>query len=146
MEFFDVYIPFSVLIWAYLIGAVCIGYPIAKWSLRAWKYPRKYPRIAMVLFPVNSYRDHVGVKIRRGTENDSDGPTNNVPIGMFMCDVYDTPVADNAVPIARYIILQMVVWPARLSYTMILGTAITCCHTYTLLVKQLARCKSCIEI
>lgn len=147
MELFGVNIPVSALIGAYLTGMVLVGYPMGKWSLKAWKYPEKYPLLGKVLFPDNSATNRVGTK---HTSEDIDGTFNNLPITMDMFDVHDALRDNTPLPLAKYIVVQMMIWPVRVAFTVIACTLffffsqLGMMPTYG--AKLLMHCKKCTEI
>jgi hypothetical protein len=140
MELFGLNTPLFALIGAYLIGMVLIGYPMGKWSLIAWKYPEKHRFISKVLFPVNSASNTVGQ-----VEYDFEGGSSHSVI-MHMLDVDSSLHKNDPLPLAQYIVLQMIFWPIRIAFTLVACTVITILSLPTQGAKLLMRCKKCVEI
>lgn len=144
MEFFGFVVPVWVLALVYVVGMPLIGYPMGKCSLKAWKYPSQYPIIGMIMFPFNSAENIIGKR-----ENDGDGG-NNVPLTMDMFNVHYALEQGVRLPIAQYLVMQMICWPLRVVFTLIASTLFFVFRQLgnlpTYGAKLLVRCEKCTKI
>jgi hypothetical protein len=121
----------------YVIGMVLIGFPVGKWSLRVWKNPKNYRNMSRVLFPLNSARNMVGKRVVEAVMSSLGWEEyDNLPMAMGMFNVHDGLHNNDPLPQAQYILLQMMVWPIRITYILVAPIAI----------KSVSIFKKCAEI
>lgn len=101
----------QVLLAVYIVGMFAIGYPMGKYSIIVWKRPYKKGArrllLGIFLFPVNGIRFTVGTieKIN---------PYYPLLMKILKMDM-GFALGDKNV-LAEYRIIQMIVWPIRLTY------------------------------
>lgn len=134
---------FWIILALYFIGMPLIGYPVGKLSLKAWKYPEKFPQLRKILFPLNWCGDTVG----KYQDNGDDG--DNLPMTMTT-KIHGAIGSGDPLPLAKYLVMQMFIWPLRLAYTVVVLCIIitfgAVLNFPAFAAKQLMRCKRCVEI
>ncbi len=139
MEIFGLLVPmWALFLSIYVIGMPLIGYPVGKFSLKSWKYPKKYPRLGKILFPLGD-GDEFGYDPRRPLRSE---PTPTMAaFGVNNALVYNDPL-----PLAQYLVIQTFIWPLRLVYTIVMLSIVIAFGFPTFAGKQLMRCKRCVDI
>lgn len=117
-----------------------IGFPVGKYSLKVWKHPEKYPKLGRLLFPMNGMKRTVGEQIYH----------TDLPTTMSILNTHDAIHDDDKLGMARYLTLQMLAWPLRLVYMVVVCmialflVQVGMVPTYG--AKLLVRCGSCLDI
>ncbi len=149
MEIFEFTVPAWVFyLSVYVVGAVAIGMPMGKWSLKAWKYPKRYALLGKMLFPHTGTFHRVGELHR--VEGDM-GSWDGTDLPLFETHVHKAIKENDVAVLGRYIGVTMACWPIRVLWLLVVGTL---CGTGVFVFKTIPntctalvlRCKKCVEI
>lgn len=103
---------FKKILGIYILGMIVIGIPMAWMSRLAWLEPKEWSLLGKILFPDTDIPKDVGEYKKWKTEHPNYKPPaytmmlQNVHLSDYKIDV----------PLVRYTLFQMIIWPLRLIY------------------------------
>lgn len=118
MELFGTcFYMWQVYLAVYVVGMFAVGYPMGKYSIMVWRErffsAMSYRRIIrkFLLFPMNTVKGTVGIEERRNPY---------FPMMMRTRGIGNALIIENKAILAEYQIIQMFVWPLRLTYLLVM--------------------------
>lgn len=110
MEVFGLVIPYWMSV-VYIVGLFIIGLPMGIWSLDVWKSPHQSSTLGKMLFPISATMGQIG----------EDGHSlYETPWLIHLLDIHIALIVGNRFIINTYIAIQMIIWPLRLTYIILI--------------------------
>ena len=126
----------------YLVGMILIGYPLAFWSLRAYRHQMLYPRAANLLFPFSRY-----MQIHDESYFDGHIHLSSSELGWVRHEKINE---QDRIEYAKYTIITMFFWPLRVIFMtfglVLVGLRIATKAAFENSARALASCGKCLRV